>query len=170
MSPSFPTATRPNPPTQRVSFPACRLHGSRTFSSFDCHIRLHVFLLFYYGLKSPGINSTLPPGSALCRYLTGPFLLFLCKLDVLYFCLFLSMLPDPVAAPLWHSYTTVFWTLFEPQVVIGGTPCVAERFHMVPQKYKIFWLRKHVPHLFLVRYNKKPVNLYRDYEWNSKLF
>lgn len=46
MSPSFPTATCPNPPTHTVSFPARLLHCPRTFSSSDCQIRLHVFPTF----------------------------------------------------------------------------------------------------------------------------
>lgn len=74
MSPSFPTATCPNPPTHTVSFPARLLHCPRTFSSSDCQIRLHVFLLFYCGLKSPGVNSALSPASALGEYLTELFL------------------------------------------------------------------------------------------------
>lgn len=154
MSPSFPTA---NPPTHTVSFPARRLHGSRTFSSSDCHIRLHVFLPFYCGLKSPGVNSTLPPGSALCRYFTEPFLLLFCSLDY-----FVFLLLPPCGIP------TLFCPLLKPQVVIGETSCVVARLHVLPQKYKMFWIRKHEPHLLLVRYNDESVNLRRDYGWNSK--
>lgn len=115
MSPSFPTATCPNPPTHTVSFPARLLHRHRTFSSSDCQIRLHVFLLFYCGLKSPGINSALSPAPVLCRYLTGPILLLLLQLHALYF--FIYVFPPCHVSQTWKK-GKCFCSISQSQVSI----------------------------------------------------